>query len=43
MIFGGPHDQYQRRYETKEEALRGHAEAVALARSPATNGAHDDE
>lgn len=31
MIFGGPLDQYQRRYSTKEEAVLGHAEAVKLA------------
>ncbi len=31
MIFGGPHDSYQQRYSTKEEALEGHAEAVKLA------------
>lgn len=34
MIFGGPHDQYQDRYATKEEALAGHAVAVELAKSP---------
>lgn len=33
MIFGGPHDEYQDRYTTREDALRGHEEAVALARS----------
>lgn len=32
MIFGGPHDQYQERYETWEEAERGHAVALALAK-----------
>jgi hypothetical protein len=31
MIFGGPNDQYQDRYATKEEALEGHAKAVKLA------------
>lgn len=30
MIFGGVHDQYQERYATKEEALKGHREAVWL-------------
>ena len=34
MIFGGPHDEYQRRYSTNEEAIAGHAEAVALAQNP---------
>lgn len=28
MIFGGAHDQDQRRYSTREEALAGHAEMV---------------
>lgn len=32
MIFGGPHDEYQRRYSTLAEAEAGHAEAVALAK-----------
>jgi hypothetical protein len=32
MIFGGPLDQYQRRYATWDQAERGHAEAVAEAR-----------
>lgn len=32
MIFGGPHDQYQDRYATKEEAIAGHAKALALAK-----------
>lgn len=31
MIFGGPHDQYQERYATIEDAKAGHARAVALA------------
>ena len=30
MIFGGEHDQYQKRYSSKEEALAGHDEAVQL-------------
>lgn len=30
MIFGGPHDQYQERYSTKEDAIAGHRKAVAL-------------
>lgn len=32
MIFGGKHNDYQRRYATFDEAVLGHAEAVALAR-----------
>ena len=30
MIFGGPHDQYQDRYTTWEDAVAGHAKALAL-------------
>jgi hypothetical protein len=30
MIFGGEHDQFQDRYETREQALKGHQKAVAL-------------
>jgi len=32
MIFGGPHDEYQRRYTTRQQALEGHASAVQLVR-----------
>lgn len=33
MIFGGPHDQWQDRYTSREDALKGHAAVVAaLAR-----------
>lgn len=35
MIFGGKHDQYQDRYETRDEALLGHAKALDLARGAA--------
>lgn len=28
MVFGGPKDQYQRRYETWEEAEEGHKKIV---------------
>ena len=31
MIFGGLLDQYQDRYATREQAIEGHARAVALA------------
>lgn len=31
MIFGGPHDGYQKRYRTTEEAKKGHKAACALA------------
>jgi hypothetical protein len=33
MIFGGPHDEYAKRYSSKAAALEGHREAVALAKS----------
>ncbi len=32
MIFGGPHDQYCDRYTSREDALRGHEMAVAIAK-----------
>lgn len=31
MIFGGPHDQYQERYRTWDEAEAGHKKACELA------------
>lgn len=31
MIFGGEHNNYQERYETKEQALVGHIKACELA------------
>jgi len=33
MIFGGPHDGYQDRYSSREDALAGHDKALALART----------
>lgn len=41
MIFGGPHDGYQDRYATWDEAQAGHAKAVVLssARQPASESA----
>lgn len=30
MIFGGLHDDYCKRYPTREEAVAGHAKAVAF-------------
>jgi len=30
MIFGGEHDQYQRRYSTWEEAEQGHQETIEM-------------
>lgn len=33
MIFGGPHDMYQKRYVSHAQAVEGHGEAVALAQS----------
>jgi hypothetical protein len=35
MIFGGQHDMYQYRYFTREEAIAGHAKALALAKGEA--------
>lgn len=32
MIFGGPHDDSQWRYSTREQAESGHSAAVTLAR-----------
>ena len=32
MIFGGEHDQYQDRYSSREDAMKGHEKALALAR-----------
>jgi|SRR5215831_252787 len=40
MIFGGPHDQYQRRYQSKHDAERGHTFALQLATGDKT---HDDD
>lgn len=36
MVFGGPHDQYQRRYATYGEAMAGHAQTVAMASAGST-------
>jgi len=32
MIFGGEHDQYQKRYVTWDEAEEGHKKAVAMVK-----------
>lgn len=32
MIFGGPHDQYQERYTSREDAIKGHEKALRIAR-----------
>ena len=34
MIFGGKNEGYQERYSTKEEAIKGHKEAVKLVLTP---------
>jgi hypothetical protein len=34
MIFGGPHNEYCKRYASKDEALTGHQDAVRLAACP---------
>ena len=33
MIFGGVHDEFQERYSTRDEAIAGHAVAVAMVKS----------
>lgn len=33
MIFGGPEDGFQAKYSTREAALKGHEEAVRLAKA----------
>jgi hypothetical protein len=33
MIFGGEHDDYQDRYTTHEDALKGHQAAIELVRT----------
>jgi hypothetical protein len=38
MIFGGPHDGYQARYTTWDEAEAGHARAVTLAETEDAHG-----
>lgn len=35
MIFRGEHDGYQDRYATRDEAIAGHAKALALAKGEA--------
>lgn len=32
MIFGGEHDEYQERYTNRQDALTGHAKAVAMVK-----------
>jgi hypothetical protein len=34
MIFGGPHDQYQERFSTWDQAESGHRAALKLAITP---------
>jgi len=36
IIFGGPHDQYEDRYSTLEDAVAGHARVVAFCRPKAS-------
>jgi hypothetical protein len=37
MVFGGPYDLEQRRYETEEAALCGHAEVLEMVRTAAAS------
>lgn len=44
MIFGGPHDQDQDRYTTRQQAEEGHHRMVALVEASATTPQqHDDD
>jgi hypothetical protein len=36
MIFGGPHDEYQTHYSSYDDAVAGHAKAVAIAKGEAS-------
>jgi hypothetical protein len=36
-IFGGPHNEYQERYTSRDDALAGHAKALAIAMSATDN------
>ena len=38
MIFGGEHDEYQRRYPTRDDAIAGHSEALLLVSHAAQGG-----
>lgn len=42
LVFGGPHDQDERRYSTRQEALAGHAEFLAKHLPLAPHGASTD-
>jgi hypothetical protein len=35
MIFGGPHNEYQDRYSSYDDAIAGHAKALAIAKGEA--------
>ena len=37
MIFGGPQDGFQERYETREDAVKGHAMALEMVSEPKTH------
>lgn len=37
MIFGGEHDGYQQRYTSHEDALAGHAAAIAMVKKDSKN------
>lgn len=43
MIFGGPHNEYQVRYTTEEEARQGHEVACQLVRDSALPPWETDE
>ena len=37
MIFGGKHDEFQRRYKTYDEAVKGHNEALQMVTKSVNN------
>jgi hypothetical protein len=38
VVFGGPYDDEQRRYRSKEDAIEGHAELVAMCKLAGKKG-----
>ena len=38
MVFGGKHDGYEIQYTTREKALEGHAEAIAMVKQDGVKG-----
>jgi hypothetical protein len=42
IVFGGEHDGYQDRYTTRDEALTGHAKAMAMVMNSTPDREHAD-